>query len=1164
MRARSLTLAIALVLLGALATFLGGADRAGANSAGPDLVIESLTVSDSSPQPGGPIRLVVTVRNKGDARSSASRLRYYRSTESSASPLDVKVDENLVSGLGPSSSVFEATSIRAPTAPGRYYYFACVDSASGEANSTNNCSERTPIDVANAGSGRADMSRSDSQITHTCFTLVRSIQGGSTTERGSPTLLRRFLLASEVENLTGSTLENVYVEFEVANLSSGISGKHESERVNIAAGATNTIDPKKAFIVPFPNGTWIGRCTVKEDRRWFQRDVVLESESISFAFGTYPPPHIKPNVARGKLENCWPSHGSSYEVGQQVDVRVDPFAQLSESVKYKVHYSGRIYKDGKKVWDGSKDDNYAIILPQQLGSFFPTSPGEYTVDCIMYIEDRYDYDPIQAFLTSTMPCMKSLGLASICAVLVINVDGALRHVDQRHPIWIISNTFQVTPTGEVVSSPPDLVVDSPSASDSSLEIGETITLNATVRNSGESASPTTRLRYYRSTDATITTDDNEVGTSSLVDVLDVQESSRESTIVTATEPPGNYYYGACVVHLVEESNIGNNCSSGERVTITQPVQTKPDLIVETPSVSDSDLLTGESFRLRATVRNAGDGSSAGTTLHYYRSTDSTITIGDTQVESDTVQALDPSETDAESERLTARDAGTYYYGACVVSVADESNTQNNCSSGVMVTVTQSSPDLVVDTPTVNDASLEAGESFEISATVRNQGNGTSDATTLRYYRSTDNTISADDTEVGTDNVSALDPSDSDDERGTLTAPSVAGDYYYGTCVDSVANESNTENNCSSGVMVTVAQVSRDTVTQGDPDLVLDSPAFGVAGSLETGGPFQLSVTVRNQGNGTSAATTLRYYRSTDNSISTDDTEVGTDAVPSIGPSGTDDATIDLIAPADAGTYYYGACVDAVTNESNTQNNCSGAVAATVVEPTETEVDLYVSAPSVTPSEVGPGRRFRLDATGGITGVDEPSYFVTLLFLRSGDSSISVSDTLVGARVVALEPPSYSERREIILFASTEPGVYYYGACTNRSHPDETNLENNCSASAELTVTESIQTIPNLEIVNPPTVTDISPEPGGSFGLGVRVRNIGSRSPATTLRYYRSSDSTITSADTEVGTDTVDSLNPGQLDSEGITLTAPSDAGTYYYGACVDAVTDESDTTNNCS
>ena len=162
----------------------------------------------------------------------------------------------------------------------------------------------------------------------------------------------------------------------------------------------------------------------------------------------------------------------------------------------------------------------------------------------------------------------------------------------------------------------------------------------------------------------------------------------------------------------------------------------------------------------------------------------------------------------------------------------------------------------------------------------------------------------------------------------------------------------------------VASTASDTVTQGNPDLVVDSPALGVPapGSLEPGGSFTLSTTVRNQGNGASAAATLRYYRSTDSTISTSDTEEGTDDVSTLGASGTENETIDLTAPATAGTYYYGACVDAVANESNTQNNCSGAVAATVVEPTETEVDLSVSSPSVSRSEVGPGRRFNLNVT----------------------------------------------------------------------------------------------------------------------------------------------------------------------------------------------------------
>ena len=93
--------------------------------------------------------------------------------------------------------------------------------------------------------------------------------------------------------------------------------------------------------------------------------------------------------------------------------------------------------------------------------------------------------------------------------------------------------------------------------------------------------------------------------------------------------------------------------------------------------------------------------------------------------------------------------------------------------------------------------------------------------------------------------------------------------------------------------------------------------------------FTLSVTVRSQGTEQAAATTLRYYRSDDATISTNDTEVGTDAVSGLATLATSDHSIDLTAPSDAGTYYYGACVDGVSGESNTGNNCSSAVTVTV-------------------------------------------------------------------------------------------------------------------------------------------------------------------------------------------------------------------------------------------
>ena len=64
-------------------------------------------------------------------------------------------------------------------------------------------------------------------------------------------------------------------------------------------------------------------------------------------------------------------------------------------------------------------------------------------------------------------------------------------------------------------------------------------------------------------------------------------------------------------------------------------------------------------------------------------------------------------------------------------------------------------------------------------------------------------------------------------------------------------------------------------------------------------------------------------------ISTSDTQVGTDIVSGLSAFGVSDESISLTAPSTAGTYYYGACVDPVSGESATGNNCSSAVSVTV-------------------------------------------------------------------------------------------------------------------------------------------------------------------------------------------------------------------------------------------
>ncbi|MYC71880.1 MAG: hypothetical protein F4X17_14340, partial [Gemmatimonadetes bacterium] len=341
------------------------------------------------------------------------------------------------------------------------------------------------------------------------------------------------------------------------------------------------------------------------------------------------------------------------------------------------------------------------------------------------------------------------------------------------------------------------------------------------------------------------------------------------------------------------------------------------------------------FTLNVTVHNQGDAQAAATMLHYYRSNNATITASDAEVGTGVVDSLDALATSAQSIALTAPTGVSaeraIYYGACVASVSGESNTDNNCSSAVRITVSgqeateeaaatdstasEGGPDLIVQSPSASAVKLMPGQEFTLQVTVHNQGDQQAAATTLHYYRSNNATITSSNTEVGTDEIDALDASATSAVSIELTAPTGGvPEIYYGACVASVSDESNTDNNCSSAVKITV---SGQEATE-EEDLIVSSISQT---SLTTGQVFTLRARVRNQGTEKSQDLVLSYYRSSDARISTQDTQVGTDALDSLALSGIRNESISLIAPSAPGTYYYGACVVSVSGP----NNCSSGV-----------------------------------------------------------------------------------------------------------------------------------------------------------------------------------------------------------------------------------------------
>ena len=337
-------------------------------------------------------------------------------------------------------------------------------------------------------------------------------------------------------------------------------------------------------------------------------------------------------------------------------------------------------------------------------------------------------------------------------------------------------------------SNPDLVVGQPTVSQSTLAPGGSFTLSATAANNGAGSAAATTLRYYRSTNATITTSDTEVGTDS-VSALGANQSSAESITLTAPSSPGTYYYGACVEAVTGESSSDNNCSTAVSITVQQstepPGQTTYSVGEDIPT-----LPTGSWYP--DTVLGSGGGASV-----VISGGKTTITFG--------------------NGGAIREDGITYTCvaaGGCTVEGRRVTGGTIQTSGGEQTPPSAQQPDLVVQQPTVSQSTLAPGENFTLSATVANNGAGSAAATTLRYYRSTNATITTRDTEVGKDSVGALGANQSSAESITLTAPSSPGTYYYGACVEAVTGESSSNNNCSAAVSITVQQQSQQPGTGG--------------------------------------------------------------------------------------------------------------------------------------------------------------------------------------------------------------------------------------------------------------------------------------------------------------------------------------------------------------
>ena len=400
-----------------------------------------------------------------------------------------------------------------------------------------------------------------------------------------------------------------------------------------------------------------------------------------------------------------------------------------------------------------------------------------------------------------------------------------------------------------ISDSPDLIIEDISADYVNNYPGERYTVSVTVKNVGGRRSSNVTLRYYHSSDATISDDDTEIENwRDSMGTFASGETDYDHANLDAPNEQGSYYIIARVDKVRNERNTRNN-HAAIKITVLPPKAA--DLVVSLTAYHKRNITTvsqgnylidsNDYFKLIALVQNIGKAdASNGATVRFYASTDATFSSDDEEIGTKYVKERQIEEGESEDEHYGLRapeNPGQYYYFACVDSVNNERETDNNCSS--VVTINVRGPDLVIDSVSVDYWSgrlttVSPNGIFELHATVLNQGTDEGSSSTLRYYVSSDATLSDDDTEFDTDWVHSLDPNEKEDEQSNTTSVNyVSGVFYCFVCIDEVEDELDTDNNCSAPIEIKVrnmaprtnGQIPAQTLNVGTPILLDVSDYF---------------------------------------------------------------------------------------------------------------------------------------------------------------------------------------------------------------------------------------------------------------------------------------------------------------------------------------------------
>ena len=655
--------------------------------------------------------------------------------------------------------------------------------------------------------------------------------------------------------------------------------------------------------------------------------------------------------------------------------------------------------------------------------------------------------------------------------------------------------------------------------------GLAIALTDTTKNQGAGATAASTTTYYFSTDAALDGADVVLG-SRAVPALGPGASHTGTVTVTipAGTATGTYYVfakadaGGVISETVETNN-----------TAYATLRVGPDLLI----ASLSAFAGSGTISVTDSTRNQGGGAAPATNTRYYLSSNVTLDGAAALLGGRAVPALAAGASNSGSVTLAVppgTPAGTYYLFA--KADGDDTLVETQESNNVSALTLTIGADLIVASFTVpTDAG--AGLAVTFTDTTKNQGAGTAVASTTTYYLSANAVLDSGDVVLGSRAVPALASGVSDTGSVTVTiAPGTAtGTYYVFAKADAgdAVSETSEFNN-----------TAMRTLRIG-PDLVVTS--FSAPSESGAGATISVTDTTRNQGAGAAPATNTRYYLSVNNILDSGDVLLGSRAVAALAPGVSDTGSVALTLPAgiSAGTYYLLAKADGDDALVETQEGNNTYLTTITIGG-----DLVITA-FTAPANAGAGLAITVTDTTRNQGAGATAPSTTTYYL-STNTTLDAGDLVLGSRAVPALAAGVSDTGSVTVTipAGTATGTYFLFAKADAGDAVSETVETNNYTYRTLRIG------PDLLIAS--FSAPWASGAGATISVTDTTRNQGGgAAPASSTRYYLSSNFTLDSGDTLLGSRAVAALAPGVSDTGTVALTLPLGltAGTYYLFAKAD-------------